>query len=127
MATTAGRTTPAKSRAKAAPAKVEPKPSFHFSIKQAEAEREEERAENPVEPFTVESLKGEALFFRNPHDMGWQEAAMVSLRDPHTSIRTILHEDSLDAFYDQGDFAQDTLVGLVKGWMDHYGVTPEGN
>lgn len=119
---TTGRTTPTARKPKA-----EPKPTFHFSIKQAEAEREEEQAESPLEPFTVEALNGETIVFKDARNMGWQEASMVSLRDPHLAIRTILEDEYVDLFYSQGDFPVTTLTNLLKKWMAYYGVTPQGN
>jgi len=109
------------------PKVVEDKPTFHFSIRQAEAEREEELAEEPIEPFTVEAKNGETIVFRDARSMGWQEASLVTLRDPHASVRTILDDEYVDLFYSQGDFAIPILTDLLKAWMDHYGVTPQGN
>lgn len=126
MATTS-RTTPAARSKSATKPKVEDAPTFHFSIKQAEAERDEEMAEDPLEPFTVEALNGETIVFKDARKMGWQEAGLVTLRDPHTSVRTILDDEYIDLFYSQGDFSIPTLTNLLKAWMAHYGVTPQGN
>lgn len=124
---TTSRTTPTARKSAAKP-KVEDAPTFHFSIKQAEAEREEEIAEEPIAPFTVESLKGETIVFRDARLLGWQELSLVQqMRDPHVAVRTILLDEYVDAFYDQGDFGIPTLTHLLRGWMDHYGVTPQGN
>lgn len=125
MATTS-RTTPTRKPATPKP-KAEPKPTFHFSIRQAEAEREEEQAENPVEPFCVEALDGSPIFFKDPSAMGWQEASTLTMRDPHLAIRSMLEDEYVDKFYDQGDFSTTTLRKMMQGWMDHHGVTLPGN
>lgn len=124
---TTGRTTPAARSKSPAKSKVEDAPTFHFSIKQAEAEREEELAEEPVAPFTVEALNGEKIVFKDARQMGWQESSAVTLRDPHMAVRTILDDEYVDLFYAQGDFTVVTLTNLLKAWMAHYGVTPQGN
>jgi hypothetical protein len=119
--------TPAPAPKAPASPQVEDAPTFHFSIKQAEAEREDELAEDPVPPFTVESLTGETIVFKDARQMGWQESSMVTLRDPHMAVRTILEDEYVELFYAQGDFAIPTLTNLLKAWMAHYGVTPQGN
>lgn len=134
MATTS-RTTPAarskststgRSKAAAAP-KVEDKPTFHFSIKQAMAEREAAPAEEQVEPYTVEGVNGETITFRVPGEIGWQESAALTMRDPFTAVRTMLEDDQYELFLAQGDFPNEILRDLVQEWMGHHGVIPAGN
>jgi hypothetical protein len=128
---TPSRTTPArKTSTKPAAPKAKPvdeEPTFHFSIKQAEAEHDDEIAEEGLDPFTVEGMNGETIVFKDARTMGWQETSLVTLRDPHTAVRTILLDEYVDLFYSQGDFSIPTLTNLLKRWMAHYGVTPAGN
>lgn len=118
------RTTPASKSSKKP---VEDKPTFHFSIKQAVAEREEEQSETPVEPYTIEGLNGETIVFRVPGEIGWQESAALSMRDPFTAVRTMLEDDQYEAFLAQGDFPNEILRDLVQDWMGHHGIVPAGN
>lgn len=127
MATAASRTTPSTRKSPAKP-KVEDKPTFHFSIKQAEAEREEAAAGEPaVEPFTVEGKNGETITFRDPEVIGWQESAALTMRDPFLAVQTMLDDENYQVFVDQGDFGNGTLRALIQAWMGHHGVIPPGN
>lgn len=126
MATTSRTTPPARSKSAAKP-KVEDKPTFHFSIKQAMAEREEAPAEEKVEPYTVEGKNGETITFRIPGEIGWQESAALTMRDPFTAVRTMLEDDQYEVFLAQGDFPNEILRDLVQEWMAHHGVVPAGN
>jgi hypothetical protein len=120
---TASRTTPTRKSAAPEPEK----PTFHFSIKQAMAEREEAMAEEPVEPFVIEGLKGDIITFRNPADIGWQEAASVSISEPYHAIRTMLLPADYKIFVKQGDFPREVLEDLIQGWLDHHGIVAPGN
>jgi hypothetical protein len=126
---TASRTTPTTTRRKPAATKAaEPKaPTFHFSIKQAEAEAEQVRKSRTEAPFTVEGKNGEVITFRHPEDVGWQESAALSMRDPYLAVQSMLDDENYDVFIAQGDFGNGVLRDLVEKWMTYHGVIPAGN
>lgn len=117
----ASRTTPTGRRPAASkPAAVkEKKPAAHFSLVQAEKEREED--EKRPEPFRVEIADGEFVTLRDPEDLGWQEAASLDIRNTFLTMQTILSEEDYQAFI-KVDYKLPAVRDMLNSWKDHYGV-----
>lgn len=105
---TTSRTTPKK--------KVE----THFSLAAAEKET---RDETPETPFTVDVGGGKTVRLVAPSSLDWKVASSLSEEEPFSFVRTVVHEDDLEAFLEV-EATVGAMRKLMQGWKDYYSFDP---